>query len=110
MSTWAFAQQALAKPLGFSLAQWPRDPQGIYFGGNDMLLTPRQMLSIGALYLNRGKADSRQVLSEDFVRETFVAPAGQVLAPVAGKVAWNRRPGIETQAALSRSDRQRADA
>jgi CubicO group peptidase (beta-lactamase class C family) len=73
MSTWAFAQDALAKPLGFSLAQWPRDPQGIYFGGNDMLLTPRQMLSIGELYLNRGKADARQVLSEGFVRETFVA-------------------------------------
>jgi CubicO group peptidase (beta-lactamase class C family) len=73
MSTWAFAQDALAKPLGFSLAQWPRDPQGIYFGGNDMLLTPRQMLSIGELYLNRGKADARQVLSEGFVRETFIA-------------------------------------
>jgi CubicO group peptidase (beta-lactamase class C family) len=73
MSTWAFAQDALAKPLGFSLAQWPRDPQGIYFGGNDMLLTPRQMLSIGELYLNRGKADTRQVLSEGFVRETFIA-------------------------------------
>ena len=73
MSTWAFAQDALAKPLGFSLAQWPRDPQGIYFGGNDMLLTPRQMLSIGELYLNRGKTDARQVLSEGFVRETFIA-------------------------------------
>ena len=73
MSTWAFALDALAKPLGFTLAQWPRDPQGIYFGGNDMLLTPRQMLSVGALYLNRGKAGSRQVLSEGFVRETFVA-------------------------------------
>ena len=73
MSTWAFAQEALAKPLGFSLAQWPRDPQGIYFGGNDMLLTPRQMLSIGELYLNRGKVDARQVLSEGYVRETFVA-------------------------------------
>lgn len=73
MSTWQFAQESLAKPLGFSLAQWPRDPQGIYFGGNDMLLTPRQMLSIGELYLNRGKVDSRQVLSEGYVRETFVA-------------------------------------
>lgn len=54
-NTWAFAQQTLAKPLGFTLAQWPRDPQGIYFGGNDMLLTPRQMLAIGEVYLNGGK-------------------------------------------------------
>ena len=29
-STWQFAQEALAKPLGFTLAQWPRDPQGIF--------------------------------------------------------------------------------
>src|SRR5690606_20878602 len=50
-STWAFAQETLAKPLGFSLPRWPQDPQGIYFGGNDMLLTPRQMVAFGELYL-----------------------------------------------------------
>ena len=50
-STWQFAQDSLAKPLGFTLPRWPQDPQGIYFGGNDMLLTPRQMLSFGELYL-----------------------------------------------------------
>ena len=61
-STWAFAQQALARPLGFTLSQWPRDPQGIYFGGNDMLMTPRQMLALGDLYLNRGRSGGRQVL------------------------------------------------
>ena len=54
-STWQFANEVLAKPLGFSLAQWPRDPQGIYFGGNDMLMTPRQMLAFGELYLNDGR-------------------------------------------------------
>src|SRR5262245_45664604 len=30
-STWEFANDVLAKPLGFTLPQWPRDPQGIYF-------------------------------------------------------------------------------
>jgi CubicO group peptidase (beta-lactamase class C family) len=55
-STWQFVNEALAKPLGFALAQWPRDPQGIYFGGNDMLMTPRQMLAFGQLYLNKGRA------------------------------------------------------
>ena len=70
-STWQFAQEALAKPLGFTLAQWPRDPQGIYFGGNDMLMTPRQMLAFGELYLNRGRAASQQIVSEKFVEESF---------------------------------------
>jgi CubicO group peptidase (beta-lactamase class C family) len=55
-STWAFAQQQLGTPLGFRISRWPRDPQGIYFGGNDMLLSPGQMLSIGQLYLDRGRA------------------------------------------------------
>jgi CubicO group peptidase (beta-lactamase class C family) len=54
-STWAFAQQQLGTPLGFTVTRWPRDPQGIYFGGNDMLLSPGQMLSIGQLYLDRGR-------------------------------------------------------
>ena len=54
-STWQFAQDALAKPLGFTLARWPQDPQGIYFGGNDMLMTPRQMLAFGELYLRHGR-------------------------------------------------------
>ena len=70
-STWQFAQEALAKPLGFALAQWPRDPQGVYFGGNDMLMTPRQMLALGEMYRNGGRADGRQILSKDFIDETF---------------------------------------
>jgi CubicO group peptidase (beta-lactamase class C family) len=55
-STWAFAQQQLGTPLGFTVSRWPRDPQGIYFGGNDMLLSPGQMLAIGQLYLDGGRA------------------------------------------------------
>ena len=73
--------EVLAGPLGFSLPQWPRDPQGIYFGGNDMLMTPRQMLAFGELYLNEGRADERQVVSEAWVHRSC---EGQVR---------DRRPG-----------------
>jgi CubicO group peptidase (beta-lactamase class C family) len=66
-STWQFANEALARPLAFTLARWPRDPQGIYFGGNDMLMTPRQMLAFGELYLNRGRAGGRQIVPESWV-------------------------------------------
>ena len=72
-STWQFAQEALAKPLGFTLAQWMRDPQGIYFGGNEMVMTPRQMLALGELYLNDGAAGGRQIISKPFIDETFKA-------------------------------------
>jgi CubicO group peptidase (beta-lactamase class C family) len=72
-STWQFANEVLATPLGFSLAQWPRDPQGIFFGGNDMLMTPRQMLAFGELYRNGGQVGGRQVLPKAFIEETFEA-------------------------------------
>ncbi len=72
----AFAQETLGKPLGFTLPRWPRDPQGIYFGGNEMLLTPRQMVSFGELYLNRGRVRSAQVVPAAWV-ETSCVPRGQ---------------------------------
>ncbi len=70
-TTYQFAQEALAKPLGFSLAPWVRDPQGIYFGGNEMMMTPRQMLAFGELYLNDGRVNGRQILSEEYIDESF---------------------------------------
>jgi CubicO group peptidase (beta-lactamase class C family) len=75
-STWAFAQEELAKPLGFTLAKWTTDPQGIYFGGNEMLMTPRQMIEFGELYLNGGKAGDRQVLPKSWIDRTRV-PRGR---------------------------------
>jgi CubicO group peptidase (beta-lactamase class C family) len=66
-STWQFAQEELAKPLGFSLAQWPQDPQGIYFGGNEMLMTPRQMIRFGELYENGGRIGDRQLVPRAWV-------------------------------------------
>jgi CubicO group peptidase (beta-lactamase class C family) len=75
-STWQFANDTLARPLGFTLARWPRDPQGIYFGGNDMLLTPRQMLAFGELYLRRGRVDGKSVVPERWI-ETSIVPRGR---------------------------------
>jgi CubicO group peptidase (beta-lactamase class C family) len=71
-STWQFAQDALAKPLGISLARWPQDPQGIYFGGNEMLMTPKQMLAIGELYLERGRRHGRQIVPASWVEVSCV--------------------------------------
>ena len=66
-TTWAFAQEQLAAPLGFTLSRWARDPQGIFFGGNDMLLTPAQMVTLGELYLNRGRHGTRQIVPAAWV-------------------------------------------
>jgi CubicO group peptidase (beta-lactamase class C family) len=76
MSTWRFAQEALAQPLGFSLPHWPRDPQGIYFGGNEMLMRPRDMIAVGELYLKRGRVNGRQVIPESWIEASWV-PRGR---------------------------------
>lgn len=76
MSTWQFAQESLAKPLGFTLARWPQDPQGIFFGGNEMLMTPRQMVEFGELYVNGGRVGDRQVLDRAWIDRSFV-PQGR---------------------------------
>ncbi|NIO06576.1 MAG: serine hydrolase [Deltaproteobacteria bacterium] len=72
MSTFEFARRNLAEPLGISIRPWLRDPQGIYFGGNEMHFTPRAMLKIGELYLNRGRVGGKQVVSEGWVRESLM--------------------------------------
>jgi CubicO group peptidase (beta-lactamase class C family) len=72
-STHQFATEALTRPLGVTLARWPRDPQGIYFGGNEMLMTPRQMLAVGELWLNGGRANGAQVVPAAWV-ETSCQP------------------------------------
>ena len=57
---------------GFSLAPWVRDPQGIYFGGNEMVMTPRQMLAFGELYLNGGQ---RERPADPVERRTSTKPS-----------------------------------
>ena len=71
-NTWQFAQEELARPLGFTLAKWPADPQGIYFGGNEMLMTPRQMVEFGELYLNDGRIGQQQLIPKEWVEKTQI--------------------------------------
>jgi CubicO group peptidase (beta-lactamase class C family) len=70
MNTKEFAQRHLADPMGFRMAYWSRDPQGVYFGGNDMEITPRQMLDIGEMYLNGGVHEGKRILSEQWVQDS----------------------------------------
>jgi CubicO group peptidase (beta-lactamase class C family) len=80
-STLEFARDVLGEPLGFQLAAWPRDPTGIYFGGNDMELTPRQMLAFGELYMKDGNVNGRQVVPAQWVEASLqrraVSPRGE---------------------------------
>lgn len=75
MDTKQFAQEYLTSKMGYSMSYWPTDPQGIYFGGNDMEMTPRQMLTFGRMYLNDGVHDGQQVLSPQWIAQSYTAHA-----------------------------------
>jgi CubicO group peptidase (beta-lactamase class C family) len=70
-STHALAQDWLAAPLDIEIPQWPRDPQGVYFGGNDMLMSPEGLARIGELYRNGGRAGEEQVVSQQWIEESW---------------------------------------
>ncbi|MFN4295629.1 MAG: serine hydrolase domain-containing protein [Brevundimonas sp.] len=70
-STHALAVDWLGEPLGVRIPPWPRDPQGVYFGGNDMLMSPRDLLRFGELYRLDGVIDGRRILPEGWVEESW---------------------------------------
>jgi CubicO group peptidase (beta-lactamase class C family) len=54
-----------------TIPQWPRDPQGVYFGGNEMRLSPRDLLRFGEMYRNGGVAGGYQVVPRAWVRASW---------------------------------------
>ncbi len=66
------ARDGLGAPLGIEVPPWTRDPQGYYMGGNEMALSPLDMVRFGEVYRLGGAVDGTRVLSEDWVRASFV--------------------------------------
>jgi CubicO group peptidase (beta-lactamase class C family) len=66
-----FAQQHLFAPVDMRVGGWDRDPQGIYFGGNNLAMSPAALLNFGRLYLDGGKFNGRQVLPAAWVAESW---------------------------------------
>lgn len=56
------ARERLGDPLGFSVPDWPTDPQGRYLGGNDMRLSPRALAVFGECCRNDGRHGAVQVI------------------------------------------------
>jgi CubicO group peptidase (beta-lactamase class C family) len=79
-STYEFAREHLAKPLGIKLLPWARDPQGIYFGGNQMRLSARALLQFGELYRNRGKRGDRQIIPADWIDQSLQPRARSIFS------------------------------
>ena len=67
------ARDWLGRPLDIRVPDWMTDPQGIHFGGNEMRLSPRALARIGELYRLGGRLDGEQIVSADWIQESWTA-------------------------------------
>lgn len=81
-STLANARAWLGEPLGITIPSWPADPQGIYFGGNEMRLSPRALARFGELYRLGGIIDGRRILPAKWIEQSWTPRA---VSPWSGK-------------------------
>lgn len=70
VSTKELADLWLFKPLGITYYQWRKNENGIYYGGSDLFLTPRDMGKFGLLYLNHGQWSSQKILEEKWIKNS----------------------------------------
>jgi CubicO group peptidase (beta-lactamase class C family) len=70
-STLDLARDWLGEPLGIDIPAWERDPQGIYLGGNNMLLSPQGLLRFGEMYRRGGSFDGTRVLPADWIAQSW---------------------------------------
>jgi CubicO group peptidase (beta-lactamase class C family) len=71
-STLQLARRWLGQPLDIAIPAWMRDPQGIYFGGNEMRLSPRALAKIGETYRLGGTYHGQHILPSDWVRQAWM--------------------------------------
>jgi CubicO group peptidase (beta-lactamase class C family) len=71
-STLQLARDWLGAVENFSIEAWERDPQGIYFGGNQMAMSPKSLLAFGELYRNSGRtAQGRALISPAWIEQSW---------------------------------------
>lgn len=56
--------------FGVNVKGWVEDPNRITTGGWGLTLSPRDMARFGLLYLNRGKWENNQIISETWIEES----------------------------------------
>ncbi len=104
-STHQFARARLFTPLGIERSAWASDRQGVNVGGNNMSLTPRDMLKFGQLYLDRGRWGDEQVVPwrwvDESTRSALAGPRGRARIYGGYGYLWWLRPPRERGAYIA---------
>ncbi|MDX1642257.1 MAG: serine hydrolase [Balneolaceae bacterium] len=92
MSTRAFANEYLFRPMDIQIGGWDRDPQGFYMGGNNLAVAPLDLLKIGELMMNVGEYNGQQLISKDWILESVQVYTRSNYNPYNYGYMWWRRP------------------
>jgi len=66
-----FSMTYLFEPLGIDSSHWAiRYENGVIEAGGSLELTPRAMLKIGILFLNKGVWDGKQIISKEWIEKS----------------------------------------
>ena len=84
----AQARAVLGQPLGIEIPSWTQDPQGYYFGGNQMAMTPRGILRIATLMRNQGRFDGDQIIPADWIDQSTRAHTRSPYSGLAYGYGW----------------------
>ena len=91
MSTRAFANKYLFRPMNIEVGGWDHDPQGYYMGGNNLALSSEAMMKIGQMLLNGGTWNGKRIISELWMKDSFKSYTRSNYNPYNyGYLWWNR--------------------
>lgn len=67
-----FLRERIFNSIGILEADWLRSPQGDCLGWRSVLISARELALFGQFYLNKGRWNGVQLLSEDFIDQAIV--------------------------------------
>jgi len=73
LSVMDFAAKYLFEPLGIKHYRWTVDPAGNGMTAGSFYILPKDMLKLGQLLLNNGTWNSKQIISENWLKESTTA-------------------------------------
>ena len=65
-----FSKMYIFEPLGIESAQWYQFENGTYACDGSLIMTPRDMLKFGVIYLNEGNWNNKRILSKEWVEKS----------------------------------------